>query len=113
LPDRLWASAVGRAAGAQSDNAPLLGLVVMAVLLPGGIALLLWFYRHRHRSVEQRRERFAEQFDGRPMVFFNTYQWAISEDEARQIAGSHSYREIDSAYHGRIRWLRFMPGPSR
>jgi len=85
----------------------------MAVLLPAGTALILWFYRHRMKPVEQRRERFAAQFDGRPVVYFNVYQWAIGEDEARRIARSRSYHEVAPAYHSRKQWLRFVPGSPR
>lgn len=101
------------AGGAQSENAPVIALVVMAVLLPGAIVLILWSYRHRRTPVQEQRERFAAQFDGRPMVYFNAYQWSIDEDEARRIARSRSYQEIDPAYHSRIRWLRFVPGLPR
>ena len=93
----------------QSENAPMIALVVMAVLLPAGLALVTWSYRHRRKPVEQQRASFAAQFDGRPMVFFNAYQWSFDEAEARQIAQRCAYREIEPAYHSRVRWLRFIP----
>ncbi|MGH4001380.1 MAG: hypothetical protein ACRDTJ_28420 [Pseudonocardiaceae bacterium] len=108
-----WSGAVLGAGGARSDNAPLIALVVMAVLLPASIALVVWSYRHRGKPVEQQRESFATQFDGRPIVYFNAYQWSIDEAEARQIAQRCSYQEIAPAYHSRIRWLCFVPGPTR
>jgi len=43
------------------------------------------------------------------MVFFNAYQWSFDEAEARQIAQRCAYREIEPAYHSRVRWLRFIP----
>jgi len=110
MPASSWAGALVWAGDPQSDNAPLTALVVMAVLLPTIIALGIWFYRYRFKPVSQQRQRFAAQFDGRPVVFFNVYQWSIDEAEAREIANSHSYQEIDPAYHSRVRWLRFVPG---
>lgn len=93
----------------QSENAPMIALVVMAVLLPASLALVAWSYRHRRRSVEEQRESFAAQFDGRPTVFFNAYQWSFDEAEARQIAQRRAYQEVEPAYHSRVRWLRFIP----
>jgi hypothetical protein len=92
----------------QSENAPMIALVVMAVLLPAGLALVAWSYRHRSKPVEQQRDSFAAQFDGRPTVFFNAYQWSFDEAEARQIAQRCAYQEIEPAYHSRVRWLRFI-----
>lgn len=111
MPASSWAGALASAGGAQSANAPLIALVVMAVLVPAALVLIIWSYRHRGKPVERQRESFAAQFDGRPMVFFNAYQWSIDETEARQIAQRRSYQEIDPAYHSRIRWLRFVPSP--
>lgn len=93
----------------QSETAPMTALVVMAVLLPAGLALVVWSYRHRRKPAEQQRESFLAQFDGRPTVFFNAYQWSFDEAEARQIAHRCTYQEIEPAYHSRVRWLRFVP----
>lgn len=93
----------------QSENAPMIALVVMAVLLPAGLALIAWSYRHRRQSVELQRDSFAAQFDGRPTVFFNAYQWSFDEAEARRIARQRAYQEIEPAHQSRVRWLRFVP----
>ncbi|MGH3916978.1 MAG: hypothetical protein ACRDTC_26745 [Pseudonocardiaceae bacterium] len=110
MPTSSWAGAVLWAADPQSANAPLTALVMMAVLLPVAITLISWSYRHRFKPVPQQRKRFAAQFDGRPLVYFNVHQWSIDEAEARQIAQSRSYQENDPAHHSRVRWLRFVPG---
>jgi hypothetical protein len=109
MPGSSWLAAAGWAGGAQSANAPLIAMAVLVVLLPSGIVLILWSYRHRRKPVAQQCESFAALFDGRPMVFFNAYQWSFDEAEARRIAHSRSYHETTPAYHSRIRWLRFVP----
>jgi len=91
----------------QSENAPLIALVVMAVLLPVSLVLVAWFYRHRRNPIAQQRDSFIAQFDDRPTVFFNPYQWSFNEAEALQIARHCAYQEIEPVYHSRIRWLRF------
>ena len=52
MPVDVTAGTLVLAGQPQSENAPMIALVVMAVLLPAGLALVTWSYRHRRKPVE-------------------------------------------------------------